>query len=167
MKIYNEEKTRELNYGELDLNKGYLKSDKLFKAHHEAVAGKSVAEQVKELRQDPRITIVQDGDFFYKAIITENSCFSEIIDEILPREAYDEYEDIQVYVPYTIEELKELEVKQLRRRREKECFPIINRGQLWYETLTKVQKAKLKEWYRAWLDVTETLVVPEKPIWLK
>ena len=54
----------------------------------------------------------------------------------------------------------------LRRRRETECFPIVNRGQLWYDTLTEEQKAELKEWYIAWLDVTDTLVVPNKPNWI-
>ena len=55
---------------------------------------------------------------------------------------------------------------ELRRRREFECFPIINRGQLWYDTLTEEQKAELKEWYIAWLDVTDTLIIPNKPNWL-
>ena len=54
----------------------------------------------------------------------------------------------------------------LRSQRETECFPIINRGQLWYDTLTEEQKAELKEWYIAWLDVTDTLVVPNKPNWI-
>ena len=54
----------------------------------------------------------------------------------------------------------------LRRRREVECFPIVNRGQLWYDTLNEEQKAELKEWYIAWLDVTDTLIIPNKPNWL-
>lgn len=58
-------------------------------------------------------------------------------------------------------------LERLRIQRATECFPIINRGQLWYETLTDEQKTELKEWYNAWLDVTETLVVPTKPSWLR
>lgn len=54
----------------------------------------------------------------------------------------------------------------LRSQREAECFPIVNRGQLWYDTLTEEQRAELKEWYSAWLDVTDTLQVPAKPSWL-
>ena len=54
----------------------------------------------------------------------------------------------------------------LRLQREIKCFPVINRGQLWYNTLTEQQKAELKEWYIAWLDVTDTLVIPNKPNWL-
>lgn len=55
----------------------------------------------------------------------------------------------------------------LRMQREEECFLIINRGQLWYDTLSNEYKAELNDWYHAWLDVTETKVVPDKPVWLK
>ncbi len=58
-------------------------------------------------------------------------------------------------------------LEELRDRREFECFPIINRGQLWYNTLTTEQIEELNDWYQAWLDVTETKIVPEKPSWLK
>ena len=54
----------------------------------------------------------------------------------------------------------------LRARRDEECFLVINRGSLWYDTLTDSQKEELKVWYKAWLDVTETKIVPEKPKWL-
>ena len=40
MKIYNEQKARELSENELDLEIGYLKADKLFLAHHEATEAK-------------------------------------------------------------------------------------------------------------------------------
>ena len=53
-----------------------------------------------------------------------------------------------------------------RKRREVECFPIINRGQLWYDTLSAAQLAELKTWYQSWLDGTNTLAIPEKPAWL-
>ena len=58
------------------------------------------------------------------------------------------------------------ELNALRRRREEECFSVINRGALWYDRLTEAQKAELDEWYEAWLNVTETKVVPNTPIWL-
>ena len=53
-----------------------------------------------------------------------------------------------------------------RRRREQECFSVINRGWLWYEDLTADQKSELRTWYKAWLDGTPTQTVPEKPAWL-
>lgn len=55
----------------------------------------------------------------------------------------------------------------LRSRREYECFPYINRGELWYDLLTDAQKEELDVWYKDWLNVTETLIVPTKPKWLK
>lgn len=57
-------------------------------------------------------------------------------------------------------------LEDLRLRREVECFPIINRGKLWYDNLTTEQVTELDEWYNAWLDVTETKVIPNKPNWL-
>lgn len=55
---------------------------------------------------------------------------------------------------------------EYRRRRELECFPIINRGQLWYDTLSEGQLSELKNWYQAWLNGTNTQTIPEKPEWL-
>lgn len=63
----------------------------------------------------------------------------------------------------TQEEVKE----RLRYRREAECFSIINRGEFWYKTLTEAQKTELNEWYKDWLNVTETFTMPNKPEWLK
>lgn len=61
----------------------------------------------------------------------------------------------------------EQKLSDLRALRETECFEVINRSTLWYNTLTEEQKVELDTWYHAWLDVTETLVIPEKPEWLK
>lgn len=58
-------------------------------------------------------------------------------------------------------------VAVLRRLRVRECFSAVNRGEVWYNLLTNEQKEELKTWYQAWLDVTESLSIPEKPVWLK
>ena len=55
----------------------------------------------------------------------------------------------------------------LRQRRKTECFSYVNRGQLWYTTLSVKQLAELTAWYTAWLKVTDTLTVPDKPSWLE
>ena len=60
----------------------------------------------------------------------------------------------------------ELKCNILREQRDKECFPIINRGSLWYDRLTEEQTIELKKWYSDWLDVTDTLVVPTMPDWI-
>lgn len=79
------------------------------------------------------------------------------------------YENGNLYLDE--EKLQELNneriVDELRLKRSKICFPYINRGYLWYETLTTEQKNELNVWYQAWLDVTTTKVVPKAPEWLK
>ena len=71
--------------------------------------------------------------------------------------------DAEAYERHVTEETKE----EYRQRREKECFAVVNRGQLWYEGITLQQMVELRRWYKAWLNVTETMVVPEKPAWLE
>ena len=63
-----------------------------------------------------------------------------------------------------ISEKESLDV--LRKKREEICFPIINRGKLWYDSLSSEQYQELKDWYKKWLDVTETNIIPETPEWL-
>ena len=68
-------------------------------------------------------------------------------------------------------------LEKLRDIREWECFPIINRGVLWYNTLTTEQQQELNTWYQAWLNVPQVYletkptdietIIPTKPNWLK
>lgn len=60
-----------------------------------------------------------------------------------------------------------LAADELRSRRETECFAVINRGLLWYEKLTQVQKQELSEWYEAWLHAPATGIVPDKLTWVE
>lgn len=54
----------------------------------------------------------------------------------------------------------------LRQMRARECFPVINRGVFWYDTLSEDQRAELQKWYKDWLDVTDTNEIPTKPSWI-
>lgn len=68
-------------------------------------------------------------------------------------------------------QLQAYELIQLRQQRETECFSVINRGSLWYDTLTDVQKEELKVWYHEWLTLpnrygTKDFYMPKKPDWL-
>lgn len=73
-----------------------------------------------------------------------------------------------------IEQIQRQELEYLRTLREVECFSIVNRGVLWYNTLTDKQLQELKVWYDAWLDITTTYqpaieledIIPKKPEWL-
>ena len=78
------------------------------------------------------------------------------------------------YVPQSESELAEErrqmtenEKNSLRNRRSKECYEVINRGKLWYARLTNEQLRELDDWYNQWLQVTDTMTVPQKPYWIK
>lgn len=81
-------------------------------------------------------------------------------EEFLVEREYDDYVEI-------VRRSDEQIVSDLRAQREYECFPYVNRGNLWYDTLTDEQKAEFKIWYSAWLNCPETLIAPQKPVWLK
>lgn len=150
MKVYNQDKTQILE--EYNLEKGYLKEDILI-THYEEV--KAVEEQ-----------------FHYETIAEYPNGGKEVekvidVEGVEYKPARDEKENIYVYITYTEEELLENKKNILREKRDVECFSIINRGKLWYDTLTSEQIEELNEWYRAWLDVTTTLVEPKRPEWIK
>ena len=145
MKIYNQSKTEILENP--DLEKGYLKQDKIVTKIIPA------QEEVKE-----------QFHYEYKEYPNGGKDQIKVVDvayKPAKPETY-EYEDVEIYKQFTEEEY----INNLRAKRETECFPIVNRGQLWYDTLTEEQKVELKEWYIAWLDVTDTLVIPNKPNWI-
>lgn len=72
---------------------------------------------------------------------------------------YDKDRDTNIQEENTKNDLRDL--------RNKECFSVINRGQMWYNSLTPEQTQELQSWYQAWLDVTDTKEIPQKPEWLK
>ncbi len=69
--------------------------------------------------------------------------------------------------PIKLDELNnERLMDDLRHKRERKCFTYVNRGELWYSRLSDIQKEELSAWYQAWLDVTTTKIIPNKPDWL-
>ena len=94
------------------------------------------------------------------------------------KEKYDDikHEKIIIYIPYSKEVLDNRNIQTLREKRCNECFSIINRGSLWYNTLTSEQQQELNTWYQAWLDVPQVYqetkpanietIIPTKPSWL-
>ncbi len=103
MRVFNQDKTQELTT--YDLNKGYLKADKLFICHHEAV------EEVF-----PKYTLEYCRDEKGKTFIKK----TVLVEGVLPKKAYDEHENIRVYIPYTQAELQvkyEQRVEELIRER--------------------------------------------------
>jgi len=56
---------------------------------------------------------------------------------------------------------------QLRIYRDLKVFSIINRGKLWYDSLSAEQLTELAEWYKDWLNITKTKIIPDIPEFLK
>ena len=86
--------------------------------------------------------------------------------KIVPPELAEYYK----FVDYEGEDVVRLQSPDdafLRQLRAVHCFPVINRGKLWYDNLTEEQHQELDKWYEDWLNVTETKVIPDKPSWLK
>ncbi len=165
MKIYNQEKTQILENP--DLSAGRLQKDKILVGAHAAVAEKSAAEYAAELEAQGATVEQIRGKFYNVVKVFPNG--GKTVREIKgtpAQEAWNEYEDIQVYIPYTAEELQAQTLSKIRGRRAQECFPIVNRGVLWYKKLTEAQRQELSAWYEAWLDAPQTGVVPEPLSWL-
>lgn len=112
--------------------------------------------------------------------ITEFALIGELVDGVDAPDPEDTEHFLQHYGGYVFSEGQILfdeirdaaeeaakRITELRERREKECYTIINRGQLWYETLSVSQLLELRTWYKAWLKVSETGTIPEKPSWLE
>lgn len=169
MRIFNENKTVELT--EVDNKKGYLKEEKLFVAHHEAIPfskGRTVQQIVEELKVQGVGIEIGYGNKPYRIIKEyENGGFdTEAIEDepdIEAKEAYDEYEDILVYVPYTPDELKERELTILRTQRKL----LLEAFDKWEKAVLRGREADdyiIMAWYKDLLDLKETAFanIPEK-----
>lgn len=112
MKVYNENKTQVLKTYDLEL--GHLNYDKILKEHHKAVPevpAMTIETKIAEITASGG-KVEEIGGKQYK-VVKEFPNGGKTVEEItetpyIPaKEAYDEYEDIQVYIPYTAEELAE------------------------------------------------------------
>lgn len=109
-RVFNQDKTQELE--EYDLTEGKLVKDKLFVAHHEAVpevVAKTVEEKVAIYQANGQSVEQHNGTYYL--VVAQYPNGGKDIEEIFPteavpaQEAYDEYEDIYVYTPYTEQDL--------------------------------------------------------------
>lgn len=100
MRIFNENKTEEIF--EYDKTKGLLFPDKLFVTHHEAVGARAEEGHYETVATYP------NGGKTVEWVVD-----SSAIDAC---EAWDEYEDIYVFKPYTEAELAKSEIAELKQR---------------------------------------------------
>lgn len=134
MKIFDESKTYELSPETIDYSKGELINDKRLVMHHKAI-------EAKEAVYANREEILSNGSKqIWKDLVTP---------AIEAKDAYDEYEDIQLYVPYTcIELLNMLRAKRtflldafdkwekaVLRGREQDDYSIM----IWYQDLLDLE----------------------------
>lgn len=112
MKVYNEDKTQILDSYDLEL--GYLKDDVIEThidaeiVHHEAVEGVEEQGHYELIREYP------NGGKTYDWIVDVAGVKpQEAYDEVV-KEAYVDRESIQIYIPYTAEELAKRKAISLR-----------------------------------------------------
>lgn len=149
MKIYNKEKTEVLENPDLEL--GYLKYDVRVIKH--VPASPEIAEEFHYEYKDYKNS---KGEVYgrdrYKII---DVTYQPAVEE------HDETEEVQIYIPYTDEELLEIKKSRLREWREKQ-FDIIDCA-VWYDTLTDDEKQEVKAFRLALLDITITMEKPSIP----
>lgn len=99
MRVYDETKTYELST--YDLEKGKLVADKRFVAHHPAEA------EIKEVKHR-EVKRYANGGASAEWVID--------VPAVPAKPAWDEYEDIMVYVPFTAEELQTKRASEIKIR---------------------------------------------------
>lgn len=127
MRVFDETKTIELN--EYDLAKGHLTQGKLFIAHYDEIEERGHYETVAEY---------ENGGKDIAWVI-----------DIEGREAYDEYEDIQVYIPYTEAELAAFEIGELKDKLAATDYKAIKYAE---GALTADEYAPIKAQRQEWRD---------------
>ena len=169
MRVFNEDKTQEIEQDKIDYSKYQLENDVII--HH-------IKEQPFIARETHYEVIAEypNGGKDVKEVVDVEG------QEYIPE--HDEEEKILklVRLPEYVEPepIPVDDLTWLRNEREGVCFTVINRGKLWYDNLTEQQLQELDEWYHAWLDITDTYqkeldkngsvdkeqIIPEKPEWL-
>ena len=110
-RVFNQDKTQELT--DYDLSLGRLQEDELIIAHHDAIEGKTVEENVAAAQADGKTVKQIDGVWYVVTAAYENG--GEDLLRVLPTEpkaAWDETEKIYVYIPYTEDELSVIAAKK-------------------------------------------------------
>ena len=69
--------------------------------------------------------------------------------------------------------IKEKYINDLRKLRAIQCFSVVDRSKIWWDTLSEEQVSEIEDWYNEWLDIpnqqlqsVERLPLPIKPNFL-
>lgn len=107
--------------------------------------------------------MIEITDEQYAGLQAGTHRFNDSLTEVVPKTQA----ELETEESERIKREEEENLESLRSRRSAECFSVINRGELWYDRLSGEQVSELNKWYQAWLDVTDTGIIPEKPEWVK
>lgn len=132
MRIF-DELDNELNANELDFSKGYLKEEKIFIKHHDAVSAVEEQGHYEIIKEYP------NGGKDVEWIID--------VPKVEAKEAYDEYEYIQRFVKFTQKELNSFRIEELKQKLNETdyCVLKIAEGSATYDDYSEII-AKRREW---------------------
>lgn len=139
-----DELDNELNTNELDFSKGYLKEEKIFIKHHDAISAVEEQGHYETIREYP------NGGRDVEWIID--------VPEVEAKEAYDEYEDIQRFVKFTQKELNSFKIEELKQKLNETdyCVLKIAEGSATYDDYSKII-AKRREWRKEINNLEESI----------
>lgn len=152
MRIFDETKTKELF--EYDQTEGYLRPDKLV-THHEEVPEKIIKtakETADELKAEGKEIEEEDGAYFLvlKTYPSGGKDVQRIEDDAEPKQdAWDEEEEIAVFVPYTEKQKAEIEISQLKQKLFDSDYKAIKYAE---GQLSEEEYSPIKEERQAWRD---------------
>ena len=128
-----DELDNELNTNELDFSKGYLKEEKIFIKHHDAVSAVEEQGHYEIIKEYP------NGGKDAEWVID--------VPKVEATEAYDEYEDIQRFVKFTQKELNSFRIEELKQKLKETdyCVLKIAEGSATYDDYSEII-AKRREW---------------------
>ena len=133
MRVFDESKNNELH--EYDLEKGYLKNDKLLVKHHEAVEAVAEKGHHEVVREYP------NGGKDVAWVVD--------VPAVEAKPAWDEWEDVQIFVPYTEKELAALEVGELKRQLAATDYKAIKYAE---GLIAEADYAAIREQRQGWRD---------------
>lgn len=151
MDVYDKTKTKKLT--SYDLRKGYLKPDTLT-IHHEATR------EIKEVFHYITIAEYPNGGRDRKKIID--------IPYAPAKPAYDEPQNILVYIPYTKDQLEEIKLNKLRTDR----ISILDAFDKWEKAVLRNREednSDIMNWFQNILDLQEEAFenIPERILYYK
>ncbi len=133
MRIFNETKTVELK--EIDTKKGYLVEDRLLIASHDAI------EAVDEQGHYEIVKEYANGGKDVKWVIDAPG--------VEAQDAWEEYEDIKVFIPYSAKELAIREMVELRQKLQETDYQAIKYAE---GAISAEEYAPIKAMRQEWRD---------------